>query len=112
RDDIARHELASDAVAEARLLVDVEADAVARSVIEVLAVATLGDHAPRRLVHLLTVLPGADERQRCFLRGQHGLIDVHHLRLARAGRERAGAVGAIPTYQRAQVEHDERGALD
>ena len=37
------HELASDAVAEARLLVDVEADAVARAVVEVLAVA-----APRR----------------------------------------------------------------
>jgi hypothetical protein len=33
RDDIARRELASDAVAEARLLVDVEADAVARSAI-------------------------------------------------------------------------------
>ena len=101
-DDIARDELASDAVAEARLLVDVDADAVARAVVEELAVAALGDHAPRRLVHLLAVLPGADERQRGFLRGQHGLVDVHHLRLARAGRERAGAVGAVAADERAR----------
>ena len=85
---------------------------MARSVIEVLAVAALRDHAPRRLVHLLAVLPGADEGERSLLRGQHGLVDVHHLRLARAGRERARAVGAVPAHERAQVEHDERGALD
>ena len=69
RDHVAGLEHVLRALAQPRRLVDLEPDAVAEPVAEVVLVAALADHRPRGLVGLLAADPGADRVEAGRLRG-------------------------------------------
>ena len=80
--DLAGGERRVAALREPRALVDLDADAVAEAVAEVLAVAGGGDDVARDRVDLAAGGAGADRGERRLLRRAHELVDLAR----RAGR--------------------------
>ncbi len=85
------------------IFVRLHTDAVAGAVNEVLAEASVGDHAPRRSIHLLAT--GADNAgcDACGLRCVQHCVCLGHLRLRFAQRYTAGYVAAIASHGAAKV---------
>src|SRR5262249_56036208 len=95
-----------------RLLVGLDADAVAGAVDEPVAQAGTGDDAPRRRVHLLTGYADTRRPYRLLLRvDQHG-VRVAHLRRRLAHDEQARDVRAVVVHAAAEVTHDDVAGLD
>ena len=93
--------------ADSRRFVDLQSDAVAESVAEVVGVPGVGDDLPRRGVDLLERGPGRERFPARPLRGGHQLVDVELPLRGRRQHERAGHVGVIAAHQGAEVDLDE-----
>ena len=91
---------------------DLDADAVAGAVAEVLAVARLRDHVAAGLVEVEGRDVRTDIVETRLLRFPDGLIDVDHLFGRLADREGAGGVGMVVLVQGAEVDRDEVTGLD
>ena len=112
RDDVAGAEHVVGALAEARRLVDLEADAVAEAVAELVAVAAVADDRPRDLVGGGSRHAGADRLQRLALGVADELVDLARLALDLADGERPRAIRAVAVDLRAHVEDDEVPGAD
>ena len=97
---------------EARRLVDEQADAVPEAVAEAVAVAGRLDHVPGEAIRLDARHAGLDPRDGGELRLEADVVDPAQPPRQLAGRERAGAVGAVAVEPGAPVDGDERSRLD
>src|SRR4051812_13538183 len=97
---------------EAGRLVDLQADAVAETVCEVLAVPRLRDHLPRRGVHIGHLGAGHDGTDPGRLGGVHEFVDLSLPVRGLAEDEGAGHVGVVAVDGRAEVHLDEVAALE
>ncbi len=98
---------------EARPLVNLEPDAVAETVAEVIALPRLLDHLACDRIDLFAVRTGLDRGERPFLGFQHERVDLPGSRGdPLAGRVRARAVRAVALVQRAPVDRQQRVLAD
>src|SRR5271169_375557 len=112
-DDEAGGEDSSAELADRRGLVDIEADAVPRPVLEALGPARLGDDLPADVVDLLGGDAGAHRGGARRLRLADDFEDAGQLALGfRIDTEGAGHVGSIALEGCAEVDHDGVAHLD
>jgi len=91
---------------------DLEADAVAEAMAEILAVTGVRDHRAGLRIDGDTAEPGGHRAQPLDLRRQHQLVDLARLRGRLTDGEGPRAVGAVAVADRADVDGHERAADD
>src|SRR6476619_3680919 len=101
RDGVAAHEGGLGARGQARRLVDLQPDAVAEAVTELVAVAALLDDAAGDAIQLTGVRARADLREGRGLSLLDELVDGARLVVEGAGRKGARAVGAVAVHDAA-----------
>src|SRR5579872_329538 len=113
-DDHARlqHLIVFGELAEARILVNLQADAMPRAVREVLLVALSRDHVAGEGIRLLAGQPWSQPRLAGFLRPQHQIVESARLLARFAEADGARHIGAVASVARAHVERNRLAKLD
>jgi len=112
RHDVPGRERSLGGLREPRALVDLEPDAVAQPVTELLTVPGRCDLVARDGVHHLALRARKHRRQRLLLRGQHQLVHRRGVVRERSRGERARAVRAVAVHDAAHVHDHERVGRD